>query len=75
MAIDIIKSKAANPIKNGTIVVSCLKTGNYSLSNLHVSNSPTIADIEDKYNNRFDHPSYYFGGSGDVNGGDVNSNA
>ena len=53
MAIDVIKSKEANPIKNGTLVVSCSKTGNYSLSNLHVSNLPTIADIENKYDNKF----------------------
>lgn len=53
MAIDIVKSKVANPIKNGTLVVSCSKTGNYSLSNLHVSNLPVIADIENKYDNRF----------------------
>lgn len=53
MAIDIVKSKVANPIKNGTLVVSCSKTGNYSLSNLHVSNLPTITDIENKYDNKF----------------------
>lgn len=53
MAIDIIKSKVANPIKNGTLIVSCSRTGNYSLSNLHVSNLPVIADLESKYDNRF----------------------
>lgn len=53
MAIDIVKSKAANPLKNGTLIVSCSKTGNYSLSNLHVSNLPAITDIENKYDNRF----------------------
>ena len=53
MAIDIIKAKSANPIKNGTLIVSCSRTGQYSLSNLFVSNIPTIADIENKYDNRF----------------------
>lgn len=53
MAIDIIKSKVANPVKNGTLLVSCSKTGKYSLSNLYVSNLPTITDIENKYDNRF----------------------
>lgn len=74
MAIDVIKSKVANPIKNGTLIVSCSRTGNYSLSNLYVSNLPTITDIENKYDDRFDDPSYYYGnGGGNVLGvnGDV----
>lgn len=53
MASDIIKSKSANPIKNGTLLVSCSRTGQYSLSNLFVRNTPTITDIENKYDNRF----------------------
>lgn len=70
MAIDIIKSKSANPIKNGTLVVSCSKTGQYSLSNLFVSNIPTITDIESKYDERFDDPAYYYGiGNSTVVGG------
>lgn len=70
MALDIIKSKSANPIKNGTLVVSCSKTGQYSLSNLFVSNIPTITDIESKYDERFDDPAYYYGiGNSTVVGG------
>lgn len=70
MALDIIKSKSANPIKNGTLVVSCSRTGNYSLSNLYVSNIPAITDIESKYDERFDDPAYYYGiGNSTVVGG------
>lgn len=61
MAIDIIKAKSANPIKNGTLIVSCSRTGQYSLSNLYVNNLPTINDIESKYDERFDDPAYYYG--------------
>jgi len=38
--------------------------------NRYVQQYPTIADIQDKYDNRFDDPSYYHGG-GNVDGGDV----
>lgn len=55
MANDISKAIVANPIKNGTIVVGCKVTGldSYDLLNTYVSNNPTIADIQDKYDNRF----------------------
>lgn len=69
MAIDIVKSVSANPIKNGTVVVSCQFTGLYNINNNYVSNIPTISDIESKYDNRFDDPSYYYGAS--LDGGDV----
>lgn len=68
MANDINKAISANPIKNGTLLVSCTKTGEYSTLETYVKNSPTITDIENKYDNRFDDPSYYYGGGG---GGDV----
>lgn len=61
MAIDIVKAKSANPIKNGTLIVSCSRTAQYSLSNLYVNNLPTINDIESKYDERFDDPAYYYG--------------
>lgn len=70
MANDIIKAISSNDIKNGTLLVSCTRTGQYSLSNAYVKNTPTITDIESKYDNRFDDPSYYYGG-GNVDGGDV----
>lgn len=61
MANDINKAISANPIKNGTILVSCSKTGEYSKLETYVKNTPTITDIENKYDNRFDDPSYYYG--------------
>ncbi len=62
MANDIQKSVTSNVIKNGTIVVStCAKNGNTQTIDSYVSNKPTISDIESKYDNRFDDPSYYFG--------------
>lgn len=63
MANDISKIITANPIKNGTTVVSCKTTGlsNKDLLNTYVKNTPTITDIESKYDNRFDDPSYYYG--------------
>lgn len=70
MAIDIIKSITANPIKNGSLLVSCTRTGEYGINNTYVLTYPDILDIEEKYTDRFDNPSYYYGG-GNVDGGDV----
>ena len=53
MANDITKAISANAIKNGTGVVSCARTGEYSVLNTNVKNTPTIGEIEDKYDNRF----------------------
>ena len=50
-------------IKNGTLLVSCTRTGEYSVSNTYVKNTPTISDIESKYDTRFDDPRYYSGDS------------
>lgn len=61
MANDINKAISANPIKNGTALVSCTKTGEYSVLDNAVKNSPTISDIQAKYDARFDDPSYYYG--------------
>ena len=69
MANDINKAISANPLKNGTSLVSCTMTGEYSVLDTYVKNTPTITDIQDKYDNRFDDPSYYHGGCTD--GGDV----
>ena len=69
MTNDINKIISANPIKNGTTVVSCLRTGEYSTLETYVKNTPTIVNIENKYDNRFDDPSYYYGCV--VDGGDL----
>lgn len=72
MANDIKLAKSGNPIKNGTLVVQCKVTGSTikDFYNEYVSNSPKLSSIEDKYEERFDNPSYYYGGGG-VDGGDV----
>ena len=69
MANDIQKSVSANEIKNGSAVVSCTFTGEYSVLNTYVKNTPVIADIQAKYDARFDDPSYYYGCNPD--GGNV----
>lgn len=61
MANDINKAISANVIKNGTSIVSCSRTGEYSVLDTYVKNTPTISDIENKYDNRFDDPAYYYG--------------
>lgn len=63
MAIDIVKSKSGQSIKNGSIIVSTKVTGptNKDLLNSYAINTPTIEEIENKYDNRFDDPSYYYG--------------
>jgi hypothetical protein len=40
-------------IKNGSAVVSTTFTGQYDTLNTHTKNTPVIADIDDKYGNRF----------------------
>lgn len=64
---DIAKSITGNDIKNGTLLVFTGSRGTYDVvsSSGYVSNSPAITDIQSKYDNRFDDPSYYYGsGSG-----------
>ncbi len=53
MANDIQNATGSSTIKNGTAIVSCTATGQYSALNTSVSNSPIIGDIEAKYDNRF----------------------
>jgi hypothetical protein len=68
---DVIKGNG----KNGTIIVSCLPTGFYKTNdcvtcNPTAYNSPTETLIENKYADRFDDPSYYYGiGNSTVVGG------
>jgi len=66
MANDIQASITSNPVKNGTVVVSTTFTGEYSTLDTVVKNSPTISDIENKYDNRFDDITYYTIGSGNL---------
>ena len=60
---DIQLAVSGTPIKNGTILVSCLATGKYSVINTYVDNKPTLSDIDNKYDSRFDEPRYYSGDS------------
>jgi hypothetical protein len=53
MANDINKAISANQIKNGTTVVTTTVTGEYSTMDTYAKNSPTINDIQAKYDNRF----------------------
>jgi len=50
---DISTSKSANPIKNGSVVLSTTPRGYYLTSNTEVKNTPTISNIQSKYGNRF----------------------
>lgn len=50
---DISKSISANPIKNGSAVLSATARGYYSRLNTDVKNTPVISDIASKYGNRF----------------------
>lgn len=58
MANDINKVISANPIKNGTTVVTCSVTGFPTspatiVYDEYVKNTPSISDIQNKYDNRF----------------------
>lgn len=68
MANDITKVKSANDIKNGTTVVGCKPTGfsNKDILNTYVLNTPTLNDIQSKFDARFDDPSYYYGIGNDI---------
>jgi hypothetical protein len=65
MATDITLAKLDQPIKNGTMVVTCGRTGFPAEGTIvydrYVKNTPSLATIESKFNNRFDDPSYYYG--------------
>lgn len=63
MASDIQAAISGVAVKNGTAIVSTTFTGQYSSINTYVKNSPTISNIESKYDERFDDPSYYYGTS------------
>ncbi len=66
MANDIQLAISSSPIKNGTVVVTCGRTGFPSdpatiVYDKYVSNQPVLSDIQAKYDNRFDDPRYYYG--------------
>jgi hypothetical protein len=63
MANDIQLAVSGVVIKNGTSVGTCSMTGEYSVLDTYVSNKPTISEIENKYDGRFDEPRYYTGDS------------
>ena len=57
---DISEAISANDIKNGSIIVGVYPTASgVGIYNAYVKNTPAIADIETKYDNRFDDPTYY----------------
>lgn len=57
---DIIEAVSANEIQNGTTVVTVQKTA-ISINKIttYSVTTPVITDIEDKYVDRFDDPTYY----------------
>lgn len=66
MANDIQLAISGYPIKNGTLVVTCGRTGFPAapatiVYNKNVSNTPVLTDIQAKYDYRFDDPRYYYG--------------
>lgn len=61
MAYDIAVAVSGSNIKNGTVITTTTFTGQYSSLNTYVSNKPTIVDIQEKYDDRFDDPRYYAG--------------
>lgn len=61
MANDIVASISGNPVKNGSAIIYANKLGGIITNNVYVSTKPTIANIEAKYDARFDDPRYYSG--------------
>ena len=62
MSNDIGLAKNDQPIKHGTLVIATSAfTNSFQYQNTTVYNKPVINDIENKYDERFDDPSYYYG--------------
>lgn len=53
MAYDIQLAISENPVKNGTLITTTTFTGYYNKLDTYVKNTPTITDIQEKYDNRF----------------------
>lgn len=73
MANDINKAISANDIKNGTTVVTCGPTGFPDspasiVYDSYVKNTPSITDIQSKYDDRFDDTTYYTIGTSNIIG-------
>jgi hypothetical protein len=69
MANDITVAVTGELLKNGSTIL-CDKLGNIQTIDTYVKNTPALADIESKYDHRFDDPSYYYGvGNSTVIGG------
>jgi hypothetical protein len=80
--IDIIAIDSNEPINNKYAVTSVLPTGKYSklLVRKNYPGDLTIENIESKFGNRFDNPSYYHGSNwekfgGNVDGCDIDASA
>jgi len=58
MANDIALSKTGTVIKNGSAVTTCSFTGKFSVLNTSVKNTPTLNNIQSKYDARFDDLTY-----------------
>lgn len=69
MANDVQLIKSENPIKHGSSVIYSAKTGLVSVRNADVFNTPLIADIQSKYDTRYDDLGYYFIGNSTIVGG------
>lgn len=61
MANDIALANSGNPIQHGTAIIYADKLGNIKSNTVYTYNKPVIAEIESKYDNRFDDPRYYTG--------------
>jgi hypothetical protein len=69
--IDIIAIDTDEPINNKYAITTVLPTGSYSklLVRKNYPKKLTIENIESKFGNRFDDPSYYFGAQ--IDGGEI----
>lgn len=50
---DIGVAVLSNPIKNGSCIIGSTPTGRFQTLNTNVKNTPIIAEIYNKYGNRF----------------------
>jgi hypothetical protein len=71
--IDIIAIDSNEPINNKYAVTSVLPTGKYNklLVRKNYPGDLTIENIQSKFGDRFDNPSYYFGSNWETFGGTV----
>jgi hypothetical protein len=73
MKIDIIAIDPSKSINNKYAITSVFPTGNYSklLLRKNYPKNLTISNIESKFAERFDDPSYYFGSNSETFDGTV----